>query len=95
MKDLLQHLRHERPKADFGRSRGEGPLRAYFVEEVAVIWGVGRPAALVAGLLFRPLYWAACWSVVLPVQIISRSLFRRSWVLVLQVFEGSVRLQRA
>ena len=69
--------------------------RAYFVEEVALIWGDGRLAALVAGLLFRPSYWAACWSVVLPVQIISRSLFRRSWVLVLQVFEGSVRLQRA
>jgi hypothetical protein len=68
---------------------------AYFVEEVALIWGDGRLAALVAGLLFRPSYWAACWSVVLPVQIISRSLFRRSWVLVLQVFEGSVRLQRA
>jgi len=28
---------------------------AYFVEEVAVIWGVGRLAALIAILLFRPL----------------------------------------
>jgi hypothetical protein len=41
---------------------------AYFVEEVAVTWEVGGLAAAIAGLLFRPLYWAACWSVVLPVR---------------------------
>jgi hypothetical protein len=50
---------------------GVGIYVAYFVEEVVVIWGVGRPAALVTGLLFRPFYWAARWAVVLPVQIIS------------------------
>ncbi|MFK7876808.1 MAG: hypothetical protein AB8B71_13680, partial [Paracoccaceae bacterium] len=62
---------------------------------VVVIWEVGHLAALVAGLLFRQFFWAACWSVVLPVQIISRSLFRRSWALTLQVFGGSVLLQQA
>ena len=75
-----------------------GPLSVksvYFVEKGAVISGGGGVSALGAGLSFRPTYRAAFWSVALPVQMILRSLFRQSRVLVLQDFEGSARLLRA